>query len=52
MPVQELMLTMRDGVKLQSFLHLPPGAGPFPALMARCMYGAEKVADAARQCRS
>lgn len=48
MPAQELMLTMRDGVKLQNFLHLPPGDGPFPALMARCMYGAEKVEDAAR----
>lgn len=48
MPVQELMLTMRDGVKLQNFLHLPPGDGPFLALMARCMYGTEKVENAAK----
>ena len=43
----EIMIEMRDGTRLQSFLYLPSGRGPFPSLMARCMYGTEKVADIA-----
>ncbi len=44
---REIMMEMRDGTRLQSFLYLPSGEGPFPSLMARCMYGTEKVADIA-----
>ncbi len=48
MRAQEIMIRMRDGVRLQNYLYLPPGQGPFPALLARCMYGADKVEDRAR----
>jgi predicted acyl esterase len=44
---KELMIEMTDGIKLQSFLYLPAQKGPFPSLLARCMYGADKVADIA-----
>ena len=37
------MIPMRDGVRLQSFVHLPEGSGPFPSLMVRCMYGTDAV---------
>ena len=40
---QEIMIHMQDGVRLQNFLYLPSGEGPFPALLARCMYGADRV---------
>jgi putative CocE/NonD family hydrolase len=42
------MISMRDGVRLQNFLYLPPAEGPFPALLARCMYGADRVEDSAK----
>ena len=45
MKTEEIMMEMRDGVRLQSFIHLPPGNGPFPALLARCMYGADRMRD-------
>ena len=45
---REIMIKMRDGTRLQSFLYLPEGRGPFPSLMARCMYGTDKVADIAQ----
>lgn len=45
---EEVMLTMRDGVRLQSFLFLPAGKGPRPALLARCMYGTDRETDNAR----
>jgi len=45
---EEIMITMRDGVRLQNFLYLPPVEGPFPALLARCMYGADLLAGNAR----
>ena len=44
----EIMIEMTDGTKLQSFLYLPDAEGPFPSLMARCMYGTGKVADVAQ----
>jgi len=40
---QEVMIPMRDGVRLQSFVSLPEGTGPFPGLMVRCMYGTDSV---------
>jgi len=43
MSKQEIMIQMHDGVHLQNFLYLPPGQGPFPSLLARCMYGADRV---------
>ena len=45
MRTEEIMIPMRDGVRLQNFLYLPPGEGPFPALLARCMYGANRVEE-------
>ncbi len=48
MRIQETMIPMRDGVRLQNELYLPAGEGPFPALLARCMYGADKVAGNAK----
>ncbi|MFO7899432.1 MAG: CocE/NonD family hydrolase [Planctomycetota bacterium] len=33
------MIRMRDGVRLETFVFRPDGVGPFPALLARCMYG-------------
>ena len=47
MNISEIMIRMRDGVRLQNFLYLPAGRGPFPALLARCMYGADKVDERA-----
>lgn len=43
MDIQELMLEMRDGVRLQSFMYSPSGQGPHPALLAICIYGTEKM---------
>jgi uncharacterized protein len=49
MEPQELMVPMRDGVRLQSFLYLPEGGGPIPGLMVRCMYGTGGVTGKARR---
>jgi predicted acyl esterase len=48
MEPREITIEMRDGTRLQSFLYLPEGRSPFPSLMARCLYGADRVADIAR----
>jgi predicted acyl esterase len=48
MKTQETMIAMRDGVRLQSFIYLPAAQGPFPALLARCMYGADRLEPDAR----
>jgi len=45
MKTEEIMQEMRDGVRLQTFVTVPPGDGPFPALLARCMYGADRMRD-------
>ena len=45
--VEEVMIRVRDGIRLQSYLYVPPGGGPFPGLLARCMYGADRVAPRA-----
>ncbi|MCZ7644837.1 MAG: CocE/NonD family hydrolase [Planctomycetota bacterium] len=45
----EHRIPMRDGTRLQAFLLLPAGAGPFPGLLARCMYGTEMVREKARK---
>jgi len=39
MKIEELMLEMRDGIRLQCFIYFPAEKGPFPALLARCTYG-------------
>ena len=44
MPVTEVMVSMRDGIRLQSFVRLPKGEGPSPSLMVRCMYGTDGLA--------
>ncbi len=49
MTPHEIMIRMRDGIHLQSFIHLPEGEGPFPALLVRCMYGTNAVAGKTRQ---
>jgi putative CocE/NonD family hydrolase len=33
------MVTMRDGVRLATDIHLPDGAGPFPIILERTPYG-------------
>ena len=43
MKIQEIMIKMRDGIRLQNFINFPKGKGPFPSLLARCMYGADKL---------
>ena len=30
---------MRDGTQLETYIYLPEGEGPFPALIARTIYG-------------
>ena len=45
MTPDEIMIPMRDDVRLQSFVYLPDDEGPFPSLMVRCMYGTDKVTD-------
>lgn len=47
MITHEVMISMRDGVRLQSFVYLPEGEGPFPSLLAQCTYGTERVFDVA-----
>ena len=47
MASKEIMIPMRDGIRLQSFVYLPEGDGPFPGLMARCMYGTDSVSGRA-----
>jgi putative CocE/NonD family hydrolase len=39
MPLSTQMVAMRDGVRLATDVHLPDGAGPFPAIMERTPYG-------------
>jgi hypothetical protein len=40
----DLMVPMRDGVKLATSVYLPQGAGPFPAVLIRTPYGKETQA--------
>jgi putative CocE/NonD family hydrolase len=35
----EIMVPMRDGVELETYVFLPKGDGPFPTLIARTVYG-------------
>jgi predicted acyl esterase len=35
------MVTMRDGARLATHIHLPDGAGPFPVIFERTPYGRE-----------
>jgi len=41
------MISMRDGVRLETFAYRPDGGGAFPALLARCMYGTQGLEGAA-----
>lgn len=45
MKIHELMIPTRDGIRLQTFIYLPTGDGPFAALMVRCMYGTDKLTE-------
>ena len=49
MDQERLMIPMRDGVRLESYVCRPPGSGPWPGLLARCMYGTERLDDRAAQ---
>ncbi|HET7576642.1 MAG TPA: CocE/NonD family hydrolase [Sphingomicrobium sp.] len=40
---RELMIPMRDGVKLYTVLIVPKGAGPFPIMLDRTPYSADKA---------
>ncbi len=37
--IRDIMVAMRDGVKLATDLYLPAGDGPFPAILTRMPYG-------------
>jgi putative CocE/NonD family hydrolase len=37
----DLMIAMRDGVRLRTDVYLPPGDGPFPVLLSRTPYSLE-----------
>lgn len=37
--VQQLMLAARDGTRLETFVFLPEGDGPFPTLITQTIYG-------------
>jgi len=37
--LQTVMVEMRDGIKLETDVYLPPGDGPFPAVLMRSVYG-------------
>jgi len=43
MEIKELMLEMRDGIRLQNFLFLPSEKSLYPTLLAICIYGTEKM---------
>lgn len=45
---QTTMVAMRDGKRLATDVHLPPGPGPFPAVLARTPYGRARNKDAAQ----
>src|SRR5258707_1095456 len=38
----EVMVSMRDGVRLATSVHLPQGDGPWPAVLTRTPYGKER----------
>src|SRR6266516_7665516 len=38
----EVMVPMRDGVRLATSVHLPQGPGPWPAVLTRTPYGKER----------
>lgn len=48
MKIEEFMLEMRDGTRLQTFTYSPSGDGPFPSLLACCIYGIERMDARAR----
>ena len=37
--LRDVMVAMRDGVKLATDVYLPAGDGPFPAILTRMPYG-------------
>ena len=42
-PEPSVMVAMRDGVRLATDIHLPPGPGPFPVILERTPYGRGEV---------
>ena len=45
----EIMIAMRDGVRLQTFVSLPTAEDRYPCLLARCTYGTDIVSEQARR---
>ncbi len=45
---RELMIPMRDGAKLYTVLIIPKGRGPFPIMLDRTPYSADKATVARR----
>lgn len=43
MKIEEIMITMRDGIRLQNFIYYPEKEGRFPTLLVLCTYGHERV---------
>src|SRR5437867_2200211 len=41
----EVMVPMRDGVRLATNVHLPDGAGPWPTVLTRTPYGKDRDAE-------
>jgi len=42
---KEVMVPMRDGVKLATNIYLPPGEGPWPVVLSRTPYGKGKAKE-------
>ncbi|MBN1359756.1 MAG: CocE/NonD family hydrolase [Sedimentisphaerales bacterium] len=46
---QTVMVPMRDGVKLATYVYLPTGEGPWPTILVRTSYGKDSVEELAPQ---
>jgi len=49
--LKDIMVPMRDGVRLATDVYLPPGDGPFPVLLARTPYDKSALAGMAASLR-
>ena len=43
---KDIMVPMRDGVRLATDTWIPAGAGPFPVLLVRLPYGKDQIGRA------
>lgn len=44
---RDVMIPMRDGVRLAADIYIPPGEGPFPTVLSRSPYGKSRERDVA-----